>query len=375
MTSHDFAANLYLDHQIGPQTAEQLRRWSEVVAEEPSLPPIRWHMRVDTFIRHAAIGASARIEGNPLSLEDADALLEGLPVEGPEVARREILNYRDALDLASTFAQTPEFEWNEMIIRGIQASVLRGLDDDSQGRYRMEPVAVGNAYTAPHHDQLPALMRCFVGWLQASDWHPLVRTALLHLNLVAIHPWMNGNGRTARILSSLELMRYVRAPELISIEPAILRRQGEYFRLIREALGPTHSPDRHSATEWVAWYVNLHAERLASGQRFRDAMIYDIGTVVAALERAGDPLEWGPVVALAGFGPHVFTRTIAGVYGKSPGWARALAAQMTRAGWLEPKGRTSGRYYVPTEQVLKLHLRTRELREREASAETLGLDV
>lgn len=83
-------------------------------------------------------------------------------------------------------------------------------------------------------------MRCFVAWLQVSDWHPLVRTALLHLNLVAIHPWMNGNGRTARILSSLELMRHVRAPELISIEPAILRRHEEYFRLIREALGPTY---------------------------------------------------------------------------------------------------------------------------------------
>lgn len=101
--------------------------------------------------------------------------------------------------------------------------------------------------------------------------------------------------------------------------------------------------------------------------------MYDIGTVVAALERAGDPLEWGPVVTLAGFGPHVFTRTIAEIYGRSPGWARALAGSMTRAGWLQPVGRTSGRYYLPTERVLNLNLRSRELREREANAETLGL--
>jgi Fic family protein len=184
---------------------------------------------------------------------------------------------------------------------------------------------------------------------------------------------MNGNGRTARILSSLELMRYVRAPELISIEPAILRSQDDYFRHIREALGPSFSPDRHSTTEWIAWYVNLHAQCLEDGHRYREALVYDIGTVVGALERAGDPLEWGPVVALAGFGPHVYTRTIAAIYGRSQAWARALAAEMTRAGWLAPRGRTSGRYYVATERVLQLNLRTRELRERSLTTGTLGL--
>src|SRR5262249_47033047 len=158
-------------------------------------------------------------------------------------------------------------------------------------------------YEAPHHTQVPVLMDTLVAWLrQETDLHPLIRTALLHLNLVAIHPWFNGNGRSARILSQLELMRTVRAPELISIEPALEAQQATYYERIRLALGPSYSPDRHSATEWVEWYVQLHTARLEEGERLNHATMHDIVTVLGALERRGEPSEWGPIVHLAAFG-------------------------------------------------------------------------
>ena len=216
-------------------------------------------------------------------------------------------------------------------------------------------------------------MASLVGWLRTPDVHPLIRTALLHLNLVAIHPWFNGNGRSARILSQLELMRIVRAPELISIEPELEAQQETYYRRIRETLGSSYAPDRHSATEWIEWYVGLHAARLEEGQRLNHATEHDIVTVLRALERRGDPAEWGPLVHLAAFGPFV-TRSIRDAYGNSPAAARALASRLIGAGWLIPVGETRGRHYVGTERIAALGLRGPELLTRWARAGTLGLE-
>lgn len=364
--------NLYLAYALSDVTQRQLDGWSRVIAEEPPLPPIRWHLRRDAYLRHAAIGASIRIEGNSLSNAETDALLEGEHVDAPLTQQLEARNYDAALGLASNLAQDPGFEWSEMVFRLINGAVMRDLEDDTQGRYRNGPVGVGTAYQAPEHPVVPGLMESLVDWLRTSDIHPLVRTALLHLNLVAVHPWFNGNGRSARILSQLELMRTVTAPELISIEPALEAQQGTYYARIRDALGPNYAPDQHSATEWVEWYVGLHTERLDEGQRVNNATMHDIVSVLGALERRGEPADWGPLVHVAAFGPFV-TRQVMHVYGNSPSAARALIARLIAAGWIESHGQTRGRFYVGTDRVRSLHLRGPELVHRSAGEPTLGL--
>lgn len=368
--------NLYLTHLLSPATEAQLAEWSRVVAEEPPLPPISWHLRRDTYLRHAAIGASIRIEGNSLSNDETDALLRGEPVTASITHRIEARNYDAALGLAANLANDQAFEWSELVFRLVNARVMRDLEDDDQGQYRNDAVGVGSVYQAPDWHVVPGLMAELVRWLRRPGLHPLLRTALLHLNLVAIHPWFNGNGRSARILSQLELMRTVRAPELISIEPELEAQQDTYFARIRDALGPSYSPDRHSVTEWIEWYVGLHAARLDEGQRLNHATMHDIVSVIGALERRGDPSEWGPLIHMAAFGPFV-TRAIRDAYGNSPSAARALAARVIEAGWIVPHGATRGRHYVGTQRVRDLQLRGPELLARWARAKepTLGLDA
>lgn len=371
MTSRDFSADLYLDHALSAETEERLSAWTSAVAADPPLQPIRWHLRVGNYISHAAIGASTRIEGNPLDPSEVDALLDGVDAAGERTddatARQEVLNYRDALQLATRFAHDSAFDWSQMIPRTINATLMNGLEDDSMGEYRNDAVSVGTRFVGPDHRLVPAFMEAWVQWLRSCDWHPLVRTALLHLNLVAIHPWFNGNGRTARLLSALELMRVVSAPELISIEQSILDHQQEYFDQIHHAIGPTYDPTRHSATEWVEWYVRLHTDRLDFGERLRQALVNDIGTIATALERRGEPPEWGPVIMSAALGP-VFTSSTAQQYERSPSVARAMLGKMTIAGWLTPYGRTSARHFRGTDAIGSLGLRVPELVKRETSA-------
>ncbi len=78
-------------------------------------------------------------------------------------------------------------------------------------------------------------MAVLVDWLRRStDMSTLIRVALLHLNLVAIHPFNDGNGRTARLLASMALMeRGIEATELISIEAYLRRHRDEYISMLQ----------------------------------------------------------------------------------------------------------------------------------------------
>ena len=96
---------------------------------------------------------------------------------------------------------------------------------------------IGEAYGG-NASQVPHLMRTLSDWLESSSDHPLVRAALLHLNVLAIHPWIDGNGRNSRVLPTLELLRAgVRAPELGNIEPYLASNRAEYIAQLRAAHG------------------------------------------------------------------------------------------------------------------------------------------
>jgi Fic family protein len=107
-------------------------------------------------------------------------------------------------------------------IRRINATIVDGLDEDERGEYRRGPVIVGGMYEPPDHRWVPGLMRQLVDWLNEASEHVLIRAGLAHLNVVSIHPWLNGNGRTSRVVGSLSLMRGgIAAPELVNIEAVI----------------------------------------------------------------------------------------------------------------------------------------------------------
>jgi hypothetical protein len=371
---HSLEDALYIAHGVTAETARRLTAWDAAVAAEPPHAPGRWHMRFQRYMRSVAVSASTRIEGNPMSPPQVDALLSGDPVSAPVQRQLENLNYNRALDLATALALTDSYEWQESIFSAINSTILQSLPDDRQGRYREEPLRVAGFYDPPHHSQLVPLMREFIRWLRESGEHPLVRVALLHLNAVAIHPFLDGNGRTARIASTLELMRSgVRAPELLTVESYLAAHRDEYFERLRTTLGPTYQPSRHSATEWVDYYVRVSTALLDMENRIEEAWPHDLGLLTEILARRDEPWDWAPVLHMAAYAP-LRSRDVAEYFERSLSWSRALLGRIVRAGWLRQEGRTRASHWLAEPRLRELDLRVPDLLRRLEQGETLGLE-
>ena len=98
----------------------------------------------------------------------------------------------------------------ESLIKDIHAIVLRGIDRENAGKYRSVPVAIsGSRHVPPQPWQVSKLMEDLVIWVQeeSSKLHPVIFAAEVHERIATIHPFIDGNGRTARLLMNLILIQ------------------------------------------------------------------------------------------------------------------------------------------------------------------------
>jgi Fic family protein len=366
---------LHLTYRANSEIRERLDRWDNAVRREFEVAPGNWRMLVVwPAARDAAVSGSTGIEGNPLDPSAVEAVLAGAAVDAAADHVREVENYNRALTLARDAAARPGFTWSHEVIHLINATIMEGLPRDTRGDYRGpgEDIYVG-IFTGPSPFMVQSLMDQLIAWLGRSDrTSSLVRSALLHLNIIAIHPFNDGNGRTARILAAMELARGgVRSPELISIEAYLRRNRDEYIDALRMTLGPTYDPENHPVTDWVDYYTRISLDRLEARNRILDALPTDIGTLVSALADAGEPHEWASTLLAARVGP-LRTAALAELTGRSMPAARAELGRMRRAGWLEPRGLTRGRWYAPSDRLNAVSLHVPDLMRLLAAGERLA---
>ena len=164
---------------------------------------------------------SNAIEGNTLTMYETKVVLEGITVGGKTMVEHlETINHRDAIlfieDLVSNME--PISEWN---IRNIHSIILKEIDNKNAGIYRKENVVISGAkHIPPKYYEITDLMQELIeeyynNW---EGFHPVVRATLLHGEFVKIHPFVDGNGRIARLLLNFELMRYGYPPIIIKNE-------------------------------------------------------------------------------------------------------------------------------------------------------------
>lgn len=159
---------------------------------------------------------TTHIEGTRLTLEQSERLLAGetVPEADPDDAR-ELLNYRRAFEFVSTYLGHGG-PITEGLIREIHKRLVEGVRGGSAapGEYRRVQNYVVNSatravvYTPPPAHDVPVLMRELVEWLNdPGDVHPVLASGAAQFHLVHIHPFLDGNGRTSRLLSTLYLYR------------------------------------------------------------------------------------------------------------------------------------------------------------------------
>jgi Fic family protein len=159
---------------------------------------------------------TTHIEGTHLTLEQSERLLAGqaVPEADPDDAR-ELLNYRDAFEFVSGYLGDGG-PVTEGLIREIHRRLVAGVRGGvgAPGEYRRVQNYVVNSatrqiiYTPPPAGDVPPLMADLVGWLNApGEAHPVLVAGIAQFQLVHVHPFVDGNGRTSRLLSTLCLYR------------------------------------------------------------------------------------------------------------------------------------------------------------------------
>jgi len=177
---------------------------------------------------------SNAIEGNTITLQETRLILEtGLTIGGKSLREHfEVINHRDAIDYVEDLVAKAE-QVTPFHVRQIHKLVLSRIDDENAGRYRETQVRIaGAAFIPPESWLVPNLMTEWGDWLASEEKqsHPVELAALAHHRLVAIHPFIDGNGRTARLVMNLILMRAGFPPTVIQ---RINRRQ--YYRVLDQA--------------------------------------------------------------------------------------------------------------------------------------------
>ncbi len=154
---------------------------------------------------------SNRIEGNTMTLRETDLVInEGLTISGKSMREHlEVINHHEAIAYIKHLIEK-NITLNEREVLSIHNLILRGINPDDAGRYRRVQVMLkGSSFTPPQPFMVSKEMEDFFIWFETNknSLHPIVLAAELHERLVTIHPFIDGNGRTSRLIMNLILMQ------------------------------------------------------------------------------------------------------------------------------------------------------------------------
>jgi Fic family protein len=204
---------------------------------------------------------SNAIEGNTLTLKETKVVLEGITIGGKSLREHfEVINHKEAIDYVEELVQTraPLSEWQ---IKSIHHLVLKNVDNKNAGAYRQENVLISGAtHRPPNFISIQPAMNTLMTWYEnASDLHAIERAARLHVDFVGIHPFVDGNGRTSRLLMNFELIRSGYLPVIIPVENRF-----NYY----DALDMAHTTDNYAP--FIALVAELEKQVL---QQYLDLIL------------------------------------------------------------------------------------------------------
>jgi len=198
----------YLDNKIKERIDKKLKTLNSLrPLPKSAVKKIREQFKIEMTYNSNAI------EGNSLTLKETNLVInEGLTIKGkPLKDHIEAKSHKEALDyLHDLVAENRPIMISEALIRSFHQIVTEDIEKEWAGKYRNSLVMIGGTnYKPPEAIDVPKMMAELVSWIRKNQnkLHPVELAALLHYQLVAIHPFFDGNGRTARLIMNVILMQ------------------------------------------------------------------------------------------------------------------------------------------------------------------------
>ncbi len=350
-------------YHVTSEIEAQLARIEALRAEVDRQGPLPrvWLGRTRRDLEAEATAASVRLEGISVTADEARRILAGDPpatVEAEDVEH--VLGYREAMALVLGRADDPAFIYQRELLLGIHRAVMGGSWAEEAGRARriqnrlVDRASGRELFLPPPPADVPGLLDEMCALLGTEDAPAPVASALGHVRLTAIHPFRDGNGRTARIVASLEMYRGgYRSPFFTSLEEWWGRHPERYYAAF-ECLG-TRFELAADVTPFVLAHVEAQATQ-AEALSLRNATERALWTVLedvvvhdlAMNERAAHALY-----------DALFGRTVTNRYYRELADVSDVTAvgdlrRLVAAGLLEPRGGGRTSHYVGAGRLLDI---------------------
>jgi Fic family protein len=232
----------------------------EYIDHAPLLPYYEKKFRDDAMLRAAHHGT--HIEGNELNLTQAEKVLQGENVVARERDVQEVINYRKAMEFIASLHRGKQKEAVDegLILKLHTLTVDRTLTQEKVGKFRQTQVVIRNSFTGevsfrpPESALVPEQIEALIAFINRStdeEVHPLLKAGVVHYEFVRIHPFVDGNGRVGRCLSTLILYQEnYDIRKFFSLEEYFDKHASLYYAALQSV-----SKKDGDQTEWLEFFL------------------------------------------------------------------------------------------------------------------------
>jgi len=247
----------------------------EVINNAPLIPSYEKQFQQEATL--STIHHGTHIEGNELSFIQAEGVLEGKKIVAGERDIQEVINYRNILKyLDEEIDGSKDLRYSEkQILKIHSAAVDRIVPDDQRGKFRKVQVILRNSQTGeivfrpPPAPEVPFLIEDFLKWLncpEGREVHPVLRSAIAHYVISSVHPFTEGDGRTARGFATLILFAEgYDIKKLFSLEEYFDKNAFDYYDALRKTdLTDESNFNERDLTGWLEFFTKSLSIELSS---------------------------------------------------------------------------------------------------------------
>ena len=244
----------------------------EVIENAPLIPVYEARFVKDALLRTVYHGT--HLEGNDLSLQEAKRVIEGEGIVARERDIQEVINYRNVLKYIDQIGKPKEdFAFTQGMLKNMHSLVCtRLLDENRLGHFRETQVVVKDGNTGevtfrpPPAVEVPYLLEDFFDWLNqpmSKKLHTVLRAGIAHYYLVAVHPFVEGNGRTARAFTTLVFSAEgYDIKKFFSLEEYFDKDAAQYYQSLSDVSSQANDLSSRDLTPWLDYFSQAMAVEL-----------------------------------------------------------------------------------------------------------------